>query len=265
MSEWKEEWRRFRKSGQEMLAESTLNRVMGHIENHDSAVISAFRNEYSKKENYERSRILRAQLIQGYGYQITKIKGSYIEGFVPQEEADKLKNMDPDSHEYRDLKSRVESQQEVTEQSLFVLNSLDDPNFFDNVRALAEEFEQDSVMLVPRGGDHIQLYGTRLDNEYPAYHESQEIGSIVLNKSGQFMSKVGGTRPFVVEAVQLMSKHTFSRLQLMAMDALIRENAKTRSQVVCDACGNKKDETHVIQTKNNSASSVCDECVEAGY
>jgi len=227
---WKEKWRDFEKSGQDTLVESTLNRVMSHIEKHDSAILSAFRNEYPKGENYERNRVLRAQLIQGLGYQITKIKGSYVEGFVPQEEADKLKEMDPESPEYQELKKRVEQQHEVTEQSLFTLNAGDDPEFFQRIKQLSEEYEQDSVMLIPQGGDNIQLYGTRQDNDYPPYHQTQDLGSIALGKSGQFMSRVGG-RPFVVESNQMTSKETYSRPQLMAMEALIsRARTKTNKE-----------------------------------
>lgn len=223
---WKEKWKDFQRSGQDTLIESTLNRVMSHIEKHDSAILSAFRNEYSSKENYERSRVLRAQLIQGSGYQITKIKGSYVEGFVPQAEADKLKEMDPESPEYQELKRKVEQQHEVSEQSLFILNASDDPGFFEKIKELSEEYEQDSVMLIPQGGDNIYLYGTRQDNDYPPYHQTQDLGSIALGKSGQFMSRVGG-RPFVVEANQMTSKETYSRPQLMAMEALI---SKRRQQ-----------------------------------
>jgi len=227
---WKEKWRDFEKSGQDTLVESTLNRVMSHIEKHDSAILSAFRNEYPKGENYERNRVLRAQLIQGLGYQITKIKGSYVEGFVPQEEADKLKEMDPESPEYQELKKRVEQQHEVTEQSLFTLNAGDDPELFQRIKQLSEEYEQDSVMLIPQGGDNIQLYGTRQDNDYPPYHQTQDLGSIALGKSGQFMSRVGG-RPFVVESNQMTSKETYSRPQLMAMEALIsRARTKTNKE-----------------------------------
>jgi hypothetical protein len=227
---WKEKWRDFAMSGQDTLVESTLNRVMSHIEKHDSAILSAFRNEYPKGENYERSRVLRAQLIQGLGYQITKIKGSYVEGFVPQEEADKLKEMDPESAEYQGLKKRVEQQHEVSEQSLFTLNASDDPEFFQRIKELSEEYEQDSVMLIPQGGDNIQLYGTRQDNDYPPYHQTQDLGSIALGKSGQFMSRVGG-RPFVVESNQMTSKETYSRPQLMAMEALIsRARTKTNKE-----------------------------------
>ena len=39
------EWNKF------LLSESGLSRLLGHIQEHESAIISAFRNEYSNKEN----------------------------------------------------------------------------------------------------------------------------------------------------------------------------------------------------------------------
>jgi len=226
---WKERWRDFKKSGQDALVESTLNRVMSHIEEHDSAILSAFRNEYSKKENYERSRELRAFIIQEYKYQMTKIKGSFIEGFVSPEDRSKLDTMDPESDEYKELANRVEGQVTVSEQSIFVLNSNDDPEFHTRMAELSERYEQDSIMFIPQGGANIKLYGTREDATEPPYHEEYTIGSIVLNKTGEFMTKVGG-RPFVVESNQLNSQATFSRNQLMCMSARVRDAKKRNTK-----------------------------------
>ena len=228
MSEWKAAWQKFKKSGQETLIESTLNRVMSHIEKHDSAILSAFRNEYSKKENYERSRELRAFVIQEYKYQMTKIKGSFIEGFVSSEDRSKLDTMDPESDEYKELASRVEKQVKVSEQSMFVLNSNDDPKFHTRMAELSERYEQDSIMFIPQGGDNIKLYGTREGSTEPPYHEEYNIGSIVLNKEGEFMTQVGG-RPFVVESNQMISQNTFSRNQLMCMSARVRDAKKNKT------------------------------------
>jgi hypothetical protein len=217
-------WRQFQASGTDTLVESTLNRVMSHIEAHDCAILSAFRNEYSKKENYERSRVLRAHLIQGHKYQITKVKGSYIEGFVSREQKAKILEMPP-GDERTAFEEKVTNEQEVAEQSLFVVNANDDPDFTEVIKKLSEEFEQDSVMCIPMGGDNIYLYGTREDNTFPQYHNAEVVGSIVLNKEGEFMTRVGG-RPFVVEGNQLMSQAVFTRNQLLSMDATIRNSRK---------------------------------------
>ena len=73
MKELLERWEKF-------LTESGLSRLYQHMMEHDSAIISAFRNEYPKKENYERSRELKAQLLSS-GYGVTKVDGSYVENF----------------------------------------------------------------------------------------------------------------------------------------------------------------------------------------
>lgn len=217
-------WREFQASGTDTLVESNLNRVMSHIEAHNCAILSAFRNEYSKKDNYQRSRVLRAQLIQGYGYQVTKVKGSFIEGFVSKEQKEKIAAM-PLGEERDAYEKKLAAEHEVAEQSLFIVNASDSPNFNEVIKGLSEEFEQDSVMFIPQGGDDIYLYGTRKDNTFPPYHNSQIIGSVVLNKEGEFMTRVGG-RPFVVESDQMMSREVYGRNQLMAMDALIRNSRK---------------------------------------
>ncbi len=68
-----ENWQRF-------LIESSLSRLYKHMTEHDSAILSAFRDEFTKKENYERNRELKARLLER-GYGVTKVAGSYIENF----------------------------------------------------------------------------------------------------------------------------------------------------------------------------------------
>ena len=43
------EWKRF-------LKESSLSRLYSHMQDHESAALSAFRNEFTKAENLERNR-----------------------------------------------------------------------------------------------------------------------------------------------------------------------------------------------------------------
>ena len=174
------EWNEF------LLSESGLSRLLGHIQEHDSAIISAFRNEYSNKENYERSRKLKAQLLsQGYG--VTKIKGSYIENFDTPEAI------------------------EVVEQSLFVSNRYDDSEFKNNISNLGKEYEQDSVLFIPKGGKNAFLYGTREGNDFPPLDQTIEVGNIKMGEESEFMSRVGG-RPFIfkeeLETYENLSKNS---------------------------------------------------------
>jgi len=174
------EWNEF------LLSESGLSRLLGHIQEHDSAIISAFRNEYSNEENYERSRKLKAQLLsQGYG--VTKIKGSYIENFDTPEAI------------------------EVVEQSLFVSNRSDDDKFKNNLASLGKEYEQDSVLFIPKDGKGAYLYGTREGNDFPPLDQTIEVGNIKMGEESEFMSRVKG-RPFVfkeeLETYESLSKNS---------------------------------------------------------
>ena len=91
------EWKRF-------LKESSLSRLYRHMQDHESAALSAFRNEFTKEENLERNRKLKAELL-GRGYGVTRILGSYIENFETPKAV------------------------EVAEESFFVSNRKDDPDF----------------------------------------------------------------------------------------------------------------------------------------
>ena len=64
-----ENWNKF------VLTESGLSRIYGHIMEHDSAILTAFRNEYTNAENYQRNRELKAYLLS-MGYGVTKVEGS---------------------------------------------------------------------------------------------------------------------------------------------------------------------------------------------
>ncbi len=169
-----------------LLNEGGLSRVWTHIQEHEGAIISAFRNEYTNKENYERSRKLKAFLFD-LGYGVKKIKGSYIENFETPEAI------------------------EVVEQSLFVSNRLDNTKFKSDIAALGKQFEQDSVLFIPQGGKNAYLYGTREGNDFPPLDQSIEVGDLKMGEESEFMSRVNG-RPFVfreeLETYEDLSKNS---------------------------------------------------------
>ena len=104
-----EKWNKY------LLNEGGLSRVYDHIMEHDSAILTAYRNEYSNQDNFRRNRELKARLLAD-GYGVTKMDGSYIENFETPQAI------------------------EVSERSLFVSNRKDDPSFFDNIADLGEEY-----------------------------------------------------------------------------------------------------------------------------
>ena len=61
-----------------VVTESSLSRLWKHHIEHPCGTISAFRNEYTKQENFERTEQLRLR-IGVCGYSFTKIQGKYIE------------------------------------------------------------------------------------------------------------------------------------------------------------------------------------------
>ena len=185
-----------------LLKESGLSRLLGHMMDHDSAIFSAFRGEYSRKENYERSRELRARLLeQGYG--VTKVDGSYIENFNTPEAL------------------------EVSEQSLFVSNRYDDPEFFSNIAELGEEYEQDSVLLIPVGGKDAYLFGTKENNDFPPYGEKMSVGDVKMGEEAEFMTRVD-KRPFVFKE-ELETYDKLSRNSRWVVKKLC-ERAKTKME-----------------------------------
>ena len=174
------------------LNESGLSRVHQHIGAHDTAVITAFRNDPSSDEgcynaappseqeesplkaNKARNKNLKAVLLK-MGYGVTRVDGSYIENF-----------------------DDVDNRKEVSEQSFFVVNLKDDPDFNNNINKLGQMFCQDSVLLIPQGGAAAFLLGT--NEGWPGLGEKESVGSFEGGKEAEFMSRVKG-RPFVFKEV----------------------------------------------------------------
>ena len=140
------------------------------MQDHESAALSAFRNEFTKKENLERNRELKAELL-GRGYGVTRILGSYIENFETPKAV------------------------EVAEESFFVSNRKDDPDFALEIAQLGEDFDQDSVLIVDKGAQDAYLLGTSPEGEYPPYGQKDSVGALKMGSEAEFMSRVSG-RPY---------------------------------------------------------------------
>lgn len=189
------------------ITESSLNRISKHIENNQCAVITAFRgnltncltssNDESKINTYTnkgRNKKLMAALLY-LGYDITKVKGSYIENYMTDNEV------------------------EVKEDSLFVVNSNDDPNFINTIIRLGELFCQDSVLIFDLGNNY--LYGTN-NSEFPGLGEKFSVGNFKPGLEGEFMTKVSG-RPFTMEnykTKQINTKKIIKELAIPIIDLL---------------------------------------------
>jgi len=174
MKELLENWNKF------VIKESSLSRVWQHIQEHDCANISAernvladmsvcFRGESEETNSDERTHQLKAALLEK-GYGVTKMIGSYIEDY------------------------QTDDATEVSETSLFVVNLDNDPNFFDFLAQMGQQYCQDSVLMIPQGGSGAYLHGTN-NSDWPGLNKTEKVGDLQMGQESEFMSKVKG-RPY---------------------------------------------------------------------
>jgi len=170
--------------------ESGLSRLEQHMREHDSAIITAYRSEFTKPENQQRNQKLLYEL-RSKGYGVTSVKGSWIENLG------------------------TEHQREVGEHSFFVVNTRDNPEFFDHIKELGENFgsedennvSQDAVLLIPKSGQEAILYGTSKTSQWPGYHKSQTFPLRSLGSVSQFFTKKGNKPFYFGESVELLEFH----------------------------------------------------------
>lgn len=211
----------------EVIQESSLSRIHQHVAEHDCAIITAFRGDpldhsncghsendvndktpapasYQEKGlatkdiNKLNNRDLKAKLLD-YGYGVTEVDGSFIENFGS------------------DIAN------EVKEDSLFVVNrkDVDSDLFVSSIKELGKRYCQDSVMIIPKGGNDAYLLGTNLSS-FPGYNQTYKVGNITYGREAEFMTKVNN-RPITTkldEGLQTFEK--LSRLEKMAVRAIAK-------------------------------------------
>ena len=193
MSNPHKNWQQF------LINEAGLSKIRQDMSDYDTAFITAFRGDIddksmciyvppSEEELAERSRQgkkaqanrrnnkeLSAYLLsQGYG--IKNVQGSYIENFG---------SVDPEK-----------VPREVKENSFFVTNLNDDPEFAEQIINLGKRFCQDSVIIVPKGEEGY-IYGTNT-SKYPGLDQKETVGKFAGGETGEFMSRIK-SRPFVMK------------------------------------------------------------------
>ena len=207
-----------------MLTESSLSRLLGHMNAHDTAIVTAFRGKPSDdsnctdaaevgaaedentalQTNKRRNRDLKAALLN-MGYGVTAVDGSYIEHFNT-----------PAAYE------------PAAEDSFFVVNLKDIPSskFFDSIIPLGQKYCQDSVMLVLKGAEEAFLYGTN-NAEFPGYGSKVDLGSATFGKEAEFMTKVRNRPMAFAEGLDTYEK--LPRLQRMAVKSIAKRVLKETS------------------------------------
>ena len=109
---------------------------------------------------------------------------------------------------------------EVAEESFFVVNLQDDPDFTDQISKLGEKFCQDAVLIVPRGAEGAYLFGTN-NSEFPGFGQRIEAGNLSFGREKEFMTKVGN-RPMAFTE-ELETYKDLSRLERMAAKAMAKK------------------------------------------
>lgn len=146
----------------DVIVESSLNRLIGWIKNNEIALITAYRG---KNANRERNRELSATLLR-LGYGITKISGLHIENFgIPNERL-------------------------ADEESYLVVNQNNDDNFFDNIFKLSEHYNQECFCYKAKGDDVAYNVGTS-NADYPSYGKRERNDRFVVGVKNEFMSRLG--------------------------------------------------------------------------
>lgn len=185
-----EEIQKFHRGGN-VLNEKSLNRSIAFMEQHDIACLSAFRGKfenetdktlddrppmaketdepykYSKPENIRRNRDLKASLLK-LGYGVTKIAGNYIENY------------------------NTPNATEVGEESYFIVNLNDDPDFYDNIFALSEYYNQDCFLYKPKGSEEAVNVGTN-KGDWPGYGVEEPAGKLHTKVDNEFLSRIGNS------------------------------------------------------------------------
>ena len=169
---------------QHQLDEGSIMRLMGHTQNRNVGIISAFRGRYTKRENLTRSAKMEGE-IRGAGYGFYRLEGHYIEGYGSEKEKD------------------------VHERSIFVIGKEgeDSGNLKGLLMKLGAKYNQDSILFKPYNDKKAYLIGTQSKNEdgdpveFPGLGNSVSVGEFQPMKVSQFYSRMKG-RPFVFESYE---------------------------------------------------------------
>jgi len=166
----------------EFLTESSLTRVYQHSKQHAIGTITAFRYgyededgetiPYTKRENKQRNKSLLAKLLR-YGYSITAVKGTYIENY------------------------NSDDAREVAEDVYLVVDIGERNDLRKNLKKLGVEFDQDSILFVPKGAQRGELIGTN-HTGFPGFDKINYLKNPIFGRNGEFYTRVNG-RPFILK------------------------------------------------------------------
>ena len=153
----------------ETLNESSLSRTKAYIENYDCCTISAFRPT-NKLKNKEQSGKLGVE-IRKLGYTHFMVDGSWVDNFGT---------------------SNASESKELT---YFVVNSNFDKDFVEKMKKLGEKFDQDAIMIYPKGKKPYLIGTSKRKDSWPGYGKIVQQNKVEFGKEAQAMTRVNG-RPY---------------------------------------------------------------------
>jgi hypothetical protein len=159
---------------------------------HDCAIITSFRNsdEKSDQENYETNRQLKAYLLNKR-CGLTTVTGLNIEDY------------------------NTEIAKEVREGSYFVVNLFNDVNFENSIKKLGKLYNQETVILIDKGGQSTYLY--RINNEgFQGHNKISLLGKLVPKKEAELITTVEKSKsPMPLSDKSLLKENEIGLLETL--------------------------------------------------
>jgi len=188
--------------------ESSLPSIWQHTQVHVSGAITTFRADRSKQENKKNNRELKGYL-RNKGYGVTSVSGNYIEQFG------------------------TENGKEVTKSSLFVVDLNDEGKLEKDLKILGAKYDQDSVLIVPKGGKGAYLVGTSdRDDAFPPKNKKETVGNSKFGKvAGQFLSRIKG-RESAFESVMSYNERWADAILAVRVEERMQHDQHTQNRKV---------------------------------
>lgn len=180
------------------LTESSLSRLWQKVQEHDTGIVTAFRDTdfcdsgvtYSKSDNKKRNISLKANLLK-LGYGLTKVSGVWVQNFG--------------SPEAKELK----------EDAFFVEDLRDKGRLRKDLVILGERYDQDAILFINKGGN-AELIGTnKCESGYPGWKKVVRLPKASFGKPNEFLTKVNN-RPFFFNESGITPLGTFGNLRTRA-------------------------------------------------
>lgn len=160
-----------------MLHESSLSRIYQHSQESNIGMITAYRGDYSIKQNEERNSNLISDIRSaGFGY--VAVTGHYIEN------------------------KGTDKEQKVVEKSFIVISSANDSNKLKNfLQRTGIKYNQDSVLYKAASSEQAVLIGTA-SGRWPGLNTEVPVGTWHANKIDSYYTQMKGHRSFTFESVE---------------------------------------------------------------